>query len=283
MQVLNVVDTSSLAITLTTHWVNYNFLPPNKNFYLCRVILFIATQCLDFGACINAAMTIDRAIAIAKPLQHRYLCVRPLTIGVISAIGILTFLKNSYTFYVAGFNLKGKNKHCTPQYAPDEWFSKVYPYFDLLIGSIGPFFIIFTCNVIIIIQLKKTTPVPNNLNKIKEAKKQRQLTMMLLLISTTFLLFTLPRKVFTIVYANMAPVAAIEEKANYILGQAITTKLWHLNSAVNIWLCLLSGRRFRSDVYKVITCGWWKKSNMGTESTTSGTGGSNEQSRDKNA
>ena len=70
LKVLAVVDFCSLSITLATHWVNYNFLPGNKNLYLCKTVLFTATECLDYGACIIAAMSVDRLIAITMPLKQ---------------------------------------------------------------------------------------------------------------------------------------------------------------------------------------------------------------------
>ena len=273
LKVLAVVDFCSLSITLTTHWVNYNFLPGNKNLYLCKTILFTATQCLDYGACLIATMSVDRLIAIALPLKYKQLCTVKKSAIVAFIMGLGTFGKNIYTFHKAGFSLAKTNKQCAPQYDSDNWLDEMFVWIDLMIGSIIPFLVIVVSNTWLLVAVWKTSHNSMLSSNSKLSQKESQMTALLLLVSSTFLLCTLPRKAYTLALSSLPPPSGMQQVANYRLGHAIATKLWHLNSAINIWLCVASGSRFRRDLMHFVMCGRCRDSQgQGQLSATSGMG-----------
>ena len=108
-------------------------------------------------------------------------------------LGVGTCAKNIYTIHVAGFVLKGTNKQCVPQYDSNYWLDEMFVWLDLMIGSIIPFVVITVSNTGLMVAIWKRRVVPLAAVHHSENKKEGQLTALLLLVSTTFLLCTLPR------------------------------------------------------------------------------------------
>ena len=84
--------------------------------------------------------------------------------------------------------------------------------------------------------------------------RDKQLTMMLLLVTFTFLLLTLPQYVRYLVAILWNYTTSPQDYANYILLVHISNKLFFLNSGCNFFLYCLSGRKFRQDLMRLFTC-----------------------------
>ncbi len=81
-----------------------------------------------------------------------------------------------------------------------------------------------------------------------DSKQQRQLTAMLLVVTTTFLLLTSPQYVRYIVFSCLNITRDAETFASAVLLYHITNKCFYTNSAVNFFLYCIAGSKFRKDV-----------------------------------
>ena len=109
----------------------------------------------------------------------------------------------------------------------------------------------------------------------RKKQRDRQFTVALVTISLTFLILTLPRKLFLLTYTYVDGSGAVGDRMNfvmnYLLGMVIVDKLWYLNCAINVWLFALTSSRFRTDI-KQIFCRCFSKTK------NSRSGGDEEQS-----
>jgi hypothetical protein len=84
--------------------------------------------------------------------------------------------------------------------------------------------------------------------KTDSSSRDNQLTVMLLLVTFTFLLLTLPqyaRHVASVLWNYMS---SPQSYADYVLTAHVTNRLFNTNSACNFFLYCLSGTRFRQDL-----------------------------------
>ena len=103
------------------------------------------------------------------------------------------------------------------------------------------------------IKMRKFIPSKTTLKEIRLAR-DKQLTMMLLLVTFTFLLLTLPQYVRYLVAILWNYTTSPQDYANYILLVHISNKLFFLNSGCNFFLYCLSGRKFGQDLMRLFTC-----------------------------
>ena len=81
-----------------------------------------------------------------------------------------------------------------------------------------------------------------------DSRHQRQLTVMLLVVTTTFLLLTSPQYVRYIIFSFLDITQDEQTFAFATLFYHLTNKLFYTNSAVNFFLYCIAGSKFRSDV-----------------------------------
>ena len=87
-----------------------------------------------------------------------------------------------------------------------------------------------------------------------EGRHQRQLTIMLLVVTTAFLLLTSPQYIRYIIFSFINITKDEQTFAFATMFYHLTNKLFYTNSAVNFFLYCIAGSKFRSDVRLV-----WKR------------------------
>jgi hypothetical protein len=136
--------------------------------------------------------------------------------------------------------------------------------FNILLGTACPSLIIFGSNLVIIFTLNRAKLERMKL-KSKESGitgskvKDNQLTVMLLLVSTAYIITTVPYRTTDPIF-EMPEVAAVYDmtqqywKLRYIIWLYATFNIWFYNYAVNFYLyCVGGGKRYRIDTVEVIS------------------------------
>ncbi|KAI0239930.1 hypothetical protein LSAT2_009355, partial [Lamellibrachia satsuma] len=72
IRILAVIDFVTLAVPLTTHWINCNFRQSGKNIRMCKSGLFMARIVLDCSAWIVVAVNGNHFIAVVYPFKYTY-------------------------------------------------------------------------------------------------------------------------------------------------------------------------------------------------------------------
>ena len=92
------------------------------------------------------------------------------------------------------------------------------------------------------------TSLGSKMSNEMEGRHQRQLTVMLLVVTTAFLLLTSPQYIRYIIFSFLNITKDEQTFAFATLFYHLTNKLFYTNSAVNFFLYCIAGSKFRSDV-----------------------------------
>ncbi|XP_064619614.1 uncharacterized protein LOC135483044 [Lineus longissimus] len=203
-----------------------------------------------------AEMSVDRAIAVTYPMKAATICTAKRAVKVTITTCVLEMTFMIQTFFVltlpdppTGVAIRDVNQAT--------WFVEFYNYNLLILGTILPFSIIATCNIIILIGVQraavrrkqmKSSTADDNEKKLKDTN----LTAMLLMTSLAYLLCSCPKRI----YESVAVVDLSNPywTARYWLGYWVVVEIWTLNFAVNFYVYFLKGgRKFRQDATKFFT------------------------------
>ena len=262
-------DLLTMSMTQDTHKV---FCPAMWTFMAANILS---------GTYIVMAMTFDRLVAVRWPLKAVTWCSMKRA-KVTSAIIILS----CYVFrlpYILWTDTVPPAK-CAAFQGEQSKIELVYYYVNLLVGCYIPFCFLLACNVTIIITLNRrgkyfekdrgsdssniatsqqtlenittttarstgtTMRKPEVSTTDKQQKSQLSLSIMLLMVSFTFLLFTSPLYIFYLIYAFRSYLDSPETYAIFNLAMVNVYNIFQLNHCVNFYLYCLSGTKFRRDL-----------------------------------
>ncbi|XP_076458315.1 uncharacterized protein LOC143292032 [Babylonia areolata] len=144
---------------------------------------------------------------------------------------------------------------------------KIYTVIDATIYSFIPFLSLLTLNLLIIIQLKRSSKFSsqftegqggNNMNEsavgdTKKAKANTNITLMLLMVSFTFLVLTSPIVILFLYQRYYRRPKTNAERAHYRIILVVLESFMFSNHAVNFFLYSISGRRFRHELKLLLT------------------------------
>jgi hypothetical protein len=131
--------------------------------------------------------------------------------------------------------------------------------FQMVFGTILPFVVIFTCNILIIITLRKASKERKKLDASQERRPDSQhLTRMLIFVSFAYVMLTLPYRLnhFAMkipAVANMYNFEVVYWRKKYVIQTWTLIIIWLGNYSVNFYLyCLGGGKKYREDARRVI-------------------------------
>lgn len=197
------------------------------------------------------SMTIDRFIAVQYPLKANIICTpKRAKITMLVALPIVMVYTSPYIFYTnytaqkLALSKGGK-------------FMQIYSWVVFCMNSVCPFMIIFIFNMLIIEALRQRYLHMNT----KDARPMKgeepagqpgssvdtQLVVMLLLVTFSLLVLTLPYYIRVAIYTLKAYRQDVGTYATYILAKHVTHKLYFTNSSINFILYCLGGSKFRQE------------------------------------
>uniref|UniRef100_A0A0N5CDH1 G_PROTEIN_RECEP_F1_2 domain-containing protein n=1 Tax=Strongyloides papillosus TaxID=174720 RepID=A0A0N5CDH1_STREA len=212
------------------------------------------------------ALTIDRYLALCKPLKHRYIGKRPRVKRIMVLVSILAFLYNIPRFFEIVTNkiCTTQNGTTTCKYFVDRTpfaHNSLYHIFykiisQLLLVSLIPCFILFVLTMKIslairqaILRRKKLCPdmaeVNKSFKKSKPVSKEHKANIMLVLVIIKFLISTILPTTCDIIEKIIG--AEVFQKSHFAtIIVDISNFLIVLNCSTNFWVFLFYGQRFRS-------------------------------------
>jgi hypothetical protein len=141
--------------------------------------------------------------------------------------------------------------------------------FQLLFGTILPFFIIITSNLIIIITVRDASKKRTIMQKSTKSDAERErsqtqyLTRMLILVSLAYVVTSIPYRLYVVILLipQIAQMFDLNDVCNFVLYNLIVVcfyGIWIWNYAVNFYMyCAGGGQRYRNDIKEVLTS-WGK-------------------------
>ena len=145
--------------------------------------------------------------------------------------------------------------------------TSVYSWFSFVLNAVIPFTMLIHMNYVIIKVVRESRKLfdgndANTRRGIDQAMETRQktmksaenqLTIMLLLVTTLFLILLCPTY-FRFIYLLFAKRETPLDYAKSLLISQITAQLYITNSGINFFLYCLSGKKFRDDLKETISC-----------------------------
>ena len=221
-----------------------------------------------------------RYIAVCHPLKAPTISTRSHVIKVIPVLLIVLFAVNSHFIWTVHINMSPFHGKLVPQCSEKDAYkilvTEIWPWVDAFIYSFLPFIVISVMNAIIIYSVVKARKGRNMLQSggVESNNKYSptlnggrhnntsntfsghqdtsyRLTFMLLTISCTFLITTLPVNIMGICaeFLNSKDLAIVTK---FRLARTITELLMYCNHSMNFFLYCATGQKFRQQLLMLL-------------------------------
>ena len=145
--------------------------------------------------------------------------------------------------------------------------TKVFSWTSFIVNGIIPFSMLIHMNYVIVRTVRKSrkmfrtvgTEMGPNTNKDKDSRErtmksaENQLTIMLLLVTTLFLILLIPTYI-RFIYLSIVVRDTPYKYASSMLFFQVTYKLYKTNNGINFFLYCISGKKFRNDLKEMLCC-----------------------------
>jgi hypothetical protein len=236
----------------------------NHSDWLCKLLTMLVYSVSVSSVWLLIGVTVDRYIATTHALHASTMCVTPRrALRVIGGVLLLASLLHAHFLFTMGLHAGNCQSLARFQYLVEV----VWPWIDGILYCFAPFLIIATLNSFIIAQvLRSTNQRQKQLVKQPHGSpaarsSEKHVTVMLLAVSFSFLACTLPTAVFMIYKSSLGPLASLPPYllARLILAKTLCKFLLYTNHGINFYLYLLSGQRFRREMWAMVRCGKQKQ------------------------
>lgn len=280
LSAMAVVDLMVLAAGLTHNWlegagyVTIQDLSPAA----CKLEKFLDYTTGDTAIWCRVAFTLDRLVAVSRPLYKGRACGQPMSARIYVMIAcLLAVAKNAHvlvtrgaeyqavavsvcgpldnvtaaTHYQTTMTLVDVCGYTSQQYAYFERY--VRPWLAFALVSAGPFVLIAVCNSLIVLALlRRRRNILHRLSNVQHEQQFVQLSIMCVAASALFLVCSLP-SIIVLIGKPQWNVPAGQNSA-YQVSKAVSNVLFYVTFSANFFLYCLTGRRFRSTLRHVLRC-----------------------------
>ena len=227
-----------------------------REWYLLECVLhkYLHSYCLQCGTYQVLAMTCDKYIAIKWPHRSATYSSPKRAKLIIFTIVICTTIFNFPHFFITAVvagNCYG--------FSVQSMFTKIYSWLTIVINAVIPFTLLIHMNYIIVKTVKNSRKSFTDNDRGMDARQkalqsaEKQLTTMLLLVTTLFLILLLPTYI-RFIYAAFVTSNTPYKYAISMCIFELSYKLYVTNSSVNFFLYCISGKKFRKDLKEIVCC-----------------------------
>ena len=226
-------------------------MPPNQEWH-CRVVTGISFSSALCSTFLIVSMTFERFYSIILPHKAAsFNTVKRAKITIICIIVIGIFFNFPHFFFTTFY---GRN--CIVY--GHSYSGQIYLRTSLAVHTFFPFIALLIMNSVIIHTLRKRITINTKMSeehqqdsKIKSS--ERQIFIMLLLVSFGFLLLNIPGIIF-VYFTYYVGYSTARNYAAYYLIYNIAQKTYYTNFGINFFLYVISGQKFRSDLVTLFKC-----------------------------
>ena len=222
----------------------------------CKINAYFAYFSLQTATYQILVMTIDKNVAIKWPHKAATYSTPRRAKIIILTIFTLVLIFNVPHFFITTL-IGGK---CYG-YSMKSILTKVYSWLTIVINAIIPFTLLIHMNYAIVKAVRNSRKMfrSNVGTAVEETRKKsiksadNQLTTMLLLVTTLFLILVLTTYI-RFIYAAFIVQDTPSKLASSMLIFEISYKLYVTNSGINFFLYCMSRQKFRNDLKKIVCC-----------------------------
>ncbi|XP_074658164.1 uncharacterized protein LOC141911105 [Tubulanus polymorphus] len=253
--VLAFSDNGALLIGLFPVWIKAisGFSLYEESAAICKLRTVFMYFTLQFSSSILALIAIERFVSVYQPSKaKRWFSLKHAGI-MVGCLALALFALNSHAFVtVTIVNVPEDPKPWC--YAPPHYVNfsdNIWVYIDFSVYSVT-WLIISFCNVSIILRMRRINQrVEYNSHRVSASAASRRsrltsMTVMLLVVNTSFLITTIPFAIYVLCYTNHLNI----DTQNMIYESLYL--LSYLNNAINFLLYVISGAKFRSAMFDLM-------------------------------
>ena len=248
---------------------------PIVSTWSCKLSHFLFYSSLHANAMILVVMSVDRYHALRRPLVHTS------PTCVIGAVIITTFLCAAFNSHflwtiTSKYSSEEDISYCTISHPSYEHFLMViYPVLDAVVYSLLPILIVTPVNILIARLLRKSSKLHDTLQSERgrtdkrrltvTVRNHREITRMLLLMTTSFLIFTLPIATYLIVSSTVDFDQLPEDQQAAIkIFHNISISLSFTHHAMSFVLYAIGSHRFRVAIHRLANCEYPRRKQSST-------------------
>ena len=222
----------------------------------CKYIVYLEHFVLQCATYLILAMTFDKYVAIKWP--HKAATYSSPRRAKIITFAIVTSVA---TYNIGHFFITALADGNCYGYSAKIILTKVYSWSTIVLNAIIPFTLLIHMNYVIVKTVRQSRKIFRSdvggrvIDKRDKSMKnvENQLTTMLLLVTTLFLILLLPTYI-RFIYAAFVISDTPYKFATSILIFEISYKLYVTNSGINFFLYCVSGHKFRNDLKEIVCC-----------------------------
>lgn len=282
LAVLCLADTVVLYIGLLRSWHGHltgrDVIHYNR--WACKVVTWLSYSASVYSVWLLVAVTVERYIAVVHSMHAQVMNSLGRACRVVVGLLILLLAVHAHLLYSMDLKLvtylNVTEPRCLPVPQAEVFISKYWHWVDACLYSLLPSLVMLVLNSVIIYKIlasqrtrryltqnrdrhdpaepprARTTPgqsashrASETANRARRAQNEnRRITVMLLVVSFTFIVLVLPRNVH-LIYYQLKTLRSLDELAHKLLYGSLTSLLMYTNHSSNFWLYMLTGRKFR--------------------------------------
>ncbi|XP_062582215.1 neuropeptides capa receptor-like [Saccostrea cucullata] len=259
--VLCILDLCVLHLGLLVNWLREILeidLHSQSNFS-CKTLTFLGYVCSDSSVWLVVAVTFERFMTMCHPLKATSLCRIRQALLVIIFILVFIFLINLHIFWTIGLIPDGNNSTVCGQ---QKDITLIWPCVDLMVYFVIPFLStgIFNYKIIRKIRgMKRNSQRNISLATVKafltkKTNVRRKLTVMMVILSLTFVITTFPMVCMLCVTAVLNTLSHPLDINRQLFNKmfSFAELLMFTNHAINFYLYVASSRKFRKALRQVL-------------------------------
>ncbi|XP_050419499.1 FMRFamide receptor-like [Patella vulgata] len=263
MTIIAVLDTIALIFQLVWYFIRPKVKPDLFTGRACAIMYAIFFFAIHYNVFLLVAMTIQRYIVVRFPLRAQKLVNKKRTIYVIVALGLLSLVINAHHLFTRKpiTSLETGLIMCTADVNSETFIKFVWPLMDAILYGFAPLFCLTVFNVLIVRQLRHAGRRHREMVGSGSQKdsgcftsSQAQVTLMLLLVSASFMVFVTPIALTVVIERYALRLTTPHDRATHYLVRVIASILMFTNHSLNFVLYCLSGRKFRAAIWAVFIC-----------------------------
>ena len=234
----------------------------NWNSIECRISGFIALFALQNCTFLIVAMTVDKYIAIKWPHKAATYSTPRRAKLIVVTLYVCVCIYNIPHFFLSSVNFG----RCL-NFGIRSIITSVYSWMSFVVNAEIPFTMLIHMNYVIVKVVRDSRKLFDSndaytgqgIDQGMEARQktmknaENQLTIMLLLVTTLFLILLCPTY-FRFIYLVFPKRDTPLDYAKSVLIHIITAELYITNSGINFFLYCLSGKKFRDDLKETMSC-----------------------------
>ena len=265
MAVIALCDFITMIISLSWWLGNFKIFPISTA-WGCRIRYSLFFLVIHISVALLVGMTVEKLIAVWFPLKAAIYCTlrnARITIGIICT-AILGLNLNHLFTRPDVVNPRTNATTClsrTLVFYSDSFQTyhlKIWPWIDATMYSFIPILSLIVMNTMILIKLRQSYSKHRQISyrksdDISPENPQRQITVMLLMTTTFFVILTMPVALIVIFEKNWVTTTPYETAVKRLVVE-ITSALMYTNHAINFWLYCFAASRFRQELLRMFCC-----------------------------